>query len=101
MAAEDKKRYDAQMQSVWLKGYFMLEDGTKSTDVQLGKRRTRAQSEVVESKTTATKRQKTAPAPAAKEATPKPCPASKKPSTPVKKTAAPAPASKKSVVGKK
>jgi len=62
MAAEDKKRYDAQMQSVWLKGYFMLEDGTKSTDVQLGKRRTRAQSEVVESKATATKRQKTAPA---------------------------------------
>ena len=89
------------MQSVWLKGYFMLEDGSKSTDVQLGKRRTRAQSEVVESKSPA-KRQKTAPAVKNdKVATPKPCPASKKPQS-VKKTAVPAPASKKSVVaGKK
>jgi len=38
LAAEDKKRFDKQMESVWLHGYFTLEDGTKSSDKVLKKR---------------------------------------------------------------
>jgi hypothetical protein len=53
MAADDKERFDKQMESVWLKGYFMLEDGTKSTEKVLKRRaasRSRPASEVVEPK---------------------------------------------------
>ena len=59
MAAEDKVRYEKDMQSVWLHGYYLLEDGTKSTDVKTNKRsrsRSRPASEVIE---TVTKKQKT------------------------------------------
>lgn len=54
MAADDRVRFDKQIQSVWLNGYFMLEDGTKSTEKVLKRRaasRSRPASEVIEPKT--------------------------------------------------
>ena len=58
MVAEDRVRFEKQMQSVWLHGYYLLDDGTKSTDVKLKRSRSRSRpaSEVIE---TATKKQKT------------------------------------------
>ena len=66
MAAADRERFNKQMQSVWQHGYFLLEDGTKSSDKVLKRRaasRSRPASEVVEPKT---KIQKTAPVKSAK-----------------------------------